>query len=510
MAPTPWQKRIPLTWVRIFMAIVSAQRLRFSQLGILAMVLLATGCGKDGSGGTAGNLSGLSNDESQESSVMRAITEEIRAADERIRHDNTSAAAYADRGQAYARRGDLAQAIEDLNEAVRLDPKLARAYAWRSLCFCRQGDLDQAERDADRTISLEPEKADGYFARATAHDAQSKPDLALADCNQALRLAPKLARAYYLRGLLHREGRDLDQALRDVDQAIQLDHDHEPSYRLRGVIHAQRRDLSRAIVDWDTAIRLDPKSAKALFLRGIVHAKQGDQDRAIDDLKQAEALGTLGQDLVRQLRLVLSIAYYGRGVRHGVANHLTESVSDLEESLRLNPEDAVVWHDLGITLGNKGEFRKAIQAFDRAISVQVDRSANEPDVAIRPARSLTADQLAETKRVRQLAVLSNSQASLDASPAERGGAWERSHQTRPSASSDESWRLSIIDDWSYRTQRPDGESPTRESWKAALIQGAVEAAPTLLECAVQILMSRRTGDSQKAAGNRHQGAKQKR
>lgn len=60
---------------------------------------------------------------------LEAIEEEIRAANEKIKQDPKLANAYVDRGQAQARKGNLPDALEDLNEAIRLDSKLARAYA---------------------------------------------------------------------------------------------------------------------------------------------------------------------------------------------------------------------------------------------------------------------------------------------------------------------------------------------------------------------------------------------
>jgi tetratricopeptide (TPR) repeat protein len=71
-----------------------------------------------------------------------------------------------DRGLAYAKLGQLDQAILDFDEAIRIEPQLAAAYNNRGFAY---RDLDQlllAIDNLDQAISLDSEFQLAYYNRA--------------------------------------------------------------------------------------------------------------------------------------------------------------------------------------------------------------------------------------------------------------------------------------------------------------------------------------------------------
>ena len=82
-----------------------------------------------------------------------------------------------------------------MTSMLRLDPKLALAYDNRGNAYARKGDLDRALADYDEAIRLDPKLALAYYNRGNAYAKMGDPDRALADYNEAIRLDPKLRKA---------------------------------------------------------------------------------------------------------------------------------------------------------------------------------------------------------------------------------------------------------------------------------------------------------------------------
>ena len=76
--------------------------------------------------------------------------------DEAIRLDPGHAVAYADRGNIWRLRGDLARALTDLNIAVRLEPHNPTIFAKRGEVLRYRGELAEALNDFNRALTLNP------------------------------------------------------------------------------------------------------------------------------------------------------------------------------------------------------------------------------------------------------------------------------------------------------------------------------------------------------------------
>jgi len=67
--------------------------------------------------------------------------------------------AYNNRGNTYARRGNLDKAVLDYTKAIQVCPDYAQAYNNRGVASFRQGNLDQALSDYTRAIQINPDYA---------------------------------------------------------------------------------------------------------------------------------------------------------------------------------------------------------------------------------------------------------------------------------------------------------------------------------------------------------------
>ncbi len=299
-------------------------------------------------------------------------------------------AAYANRGNAYEKKGEYDRAIADYDQALRLDPKHANAYNGRGDAYNTKGEYDRAIADYDQALRLNPKDALAYIRRGNAYDNKGQYDRAIADLDQAIRFNPKDADAYYNRGLAYNNKGDYDRAIADYDQAIRLNPQHVNAYDGRGVAYNGKGEYDRAIADYDQAIRLNPRDANAYINRSLACNNKGDYDRAIADTTSAmeldpkkanaydyrgdayKAKGDYGRaiaDYTKSIELDLKNATYlnDRGNAYYAKGEYDRAITDYDQAIRLDPKYALAYYNRGSAYTSKGEYDRAITDYDQAI-----------------------------------------------------------------------------------------------------------------------------------------------
>ena len=132
------------------------------------------------------------------------------------------AAAFYNRGNAQAAKGDHPAAIADYDEAIKLEPKNARAYNNRGTSRSDNGEIDQAIEDFSAAIKQDARFASAYFNRANAYAAKGETARALEDYASAIKLNRRNVNAYIARGALLLASGETARARADMRQAATL------------------------------------------------------------------------------------------------------------------------------------------------------------------------------------------------------------------------------------------------------------------------------------------------
>lgn len=244
--------------------------------------------------------------------------ERIRFYTEAIRLQPAFPEAYNNRASAYQAKGQIAEALADLDEAIRLKPNYATAYYNRGITRYDKGDLAGALKDYDEAIRLKPGYLDVGHEPSNADDGENaeaitdideviperpnygiaynnrgiarydKGDIrgALADFNEAIRLMPNLAAAWFNRANLYHDKGNLDRALADYDQAIRLRSRHAIALNNRGLTRKSLGDITGAIADYDAAIELKPSVPDTYYNRAQARRANAQYAAAITDLEK--------------------------------------------------------------------------------------------------------------------------------------------------------------------------------------------------------------------------------
>jgi tetratricopeptide (TPR) repeat protein len=183
------------------------------------------------------------------------------------------AAAYHHRGQAFAAKGNLDQAISDISAGIRLDSKSAYRWQARGELYARQGKYQQAITDFTEAIRKDPTpRAFRFQSRAEAYQGLGDLTRAIADYDEAIRLDTE-ARwfRFYARANALRDAGQYDRALVDYGTALKLEPTKAWVLVDRGRTYAKMGRPEAARNDFDSALRLDPANEQKL--RPIIEAE---------------------------------------------------------------------------------------------------------------------------------------------------------------------------------------------------------------------------------------------
>jgi lipoprotein NlpI len=156
------------------------------------------------------------------------------------------AAAYYNRGNAHAAKGDQAAAIADYDEAIKLEPKNARAFNNRGTAHSDKGEFDAAIEDFGAAIKHDARFASAYFNRANAYAANSEADRAIADYTTAIKHNRRNVNAYIARGALHLAAGAAAKAQADMKLAARLERRN--AYAVLWQDIAERRGKQKGVL----------------------------------------------------------------------------------------------------------------------------------------------------------------------------------------------------------------------------------------------------------------------
>ena len=239
-----------------------------------------------------------------------------------------TASDYALRGQARLARGELANALSDLDAAIRLDPDSADDHLIRARILLADKQPDAALGDLDKALTLDPKNLDALLLRASLRyrkrgDAGVASDIAAAqklapagsmqsrsiaslyiamdEPAKALPLLDAWIRAHeadsslgsalnercWARALANQS---LDDALRDCREAIKRDGDRAAYLDSLGMVYLRMGNNAEAIKAYQQALAQSPHAAWSHYGLGLAELHSGHTDAGEAELATARSL----------------------------------------------------------------------------------------------------------------------------------------------------------------------------------------------------------------------------
>lgn len=149
------------------------------------------------------------------------------------------------------------------------------------------------------------------------------------------------------------------ESIAELREAVKLRPDSAAAYNSLGMALSRFLETGEARAAFENAIRLDPNMAGAHVNLSMILAQSGESELAAQHLDRAIQIegGT-----PRAAR-----AHYLRAAIHRERNELEAACTDLEQAVRLRPDYATAWSELGVVRRSLLDEAGALRAFEQAV-----------------------------------------------------------------------------------------------------------------------------------------------
>jgi superkiller protein 3 len=359
--------------------------------------------------------------------------------DEAVKYDENNAAAFAKIGEIHDARGRTAEAIANYEKALAIDPELSALYVPLGLAYMQAGNnakaevfLAKAEGDGIdaselRSIRLarlvEDAKYDEALAmienappgqndpatieyqRGAVYDRMNKPGEAVAAYKRSVAANPSNSSAWYDMGVAYYNTGDYENALVAYQETVKIEPENTRAHANLASVYRQLMRYADANVHYRLAepgFKNDPNHYSEW---GYCLGKANEWDKAVVRLTTARQLSPDPLDLTN-----LGWGYYNAAQIDKANKNEEEAAKKLElgrtalqAAVEQNPDSQAAHLNLGATHNALGDFDAAVNAINRALSLQNDWviAINQLGMAYRGSGDLSS-ALAQFQRVSAL------------------------------------------------------------------------------------------------------------
>lgn len=281
-------------------------------------------------------------------------------------------------GTAHLRQGELEAARLDFEEALRTEGDCYQALNNIGLCYMRQGQLDKAADQFRRALKINPTYIGSLNNLGIVNYLQGHFEDAAIFYQQALSLSHnKDAEIHTNLANALRDKGDNAGAIDHYRQSIKLQPDYAPAYNNLGLTLLSLHREQEAAVEVTKAVKLKPNYAEAYYNLGLIR-------KALNQAAEAKAAFTESlkyetnptyAEATRKIVRDLSISpgaeeHLNRGYALLEKNDWSAAEAEFQAALKIAPDKAVAWNNLGLACAQQRKQREAITAYNKAIALK--------------------------------------------------------------------------------------------------------------------------------------------
>lgn len=250
--------------------------------------------------------------------------------------------------------------------SLQLSAQTYDEYISQAMDAIETDSLAKAEMFFKEALKLEPANIKNALLFSNLGTIQrriGKKKEALEAYSLALNLTPYSITILLNRASLYLEMDMLDKAYLDYCNVIDLDAKNKEALQFRAYVYMRRRQYMEARLDYQRLLAEEPGNKTARVGIAMVNQKDKRYREALDELNR------LITDYPRDVSLLKA-----RAELEVEMNSLELALLDLEEAVRITPNDAdiyVMCGEIYLTLGKK---REAYAAFEKAVELGIPRS----------------------------------------------------------------------------------------------------------------------------------------
>jgi len=295
-------------------------------------------------------------------------------------------------GLALADRDKIDEAIDHYLNSLQLDPNYTEAHNNLGVARSKQGHTEEAIKHYHKALQIDPDYAKAHNNLGVALSKQGHTEEAIKHYRKAQQLNPKDDKVQNNLGReLFKQGR-INEAIEYYRKALQINPDYPEAQFNWGAALASQGRSNQAINHFHIALQLDPDSAEAHNNLGGELLRQGKTDEALAHITAAlgldpglaEAHSNMGVLLMQKGKIEAAISHFREALRINPDLSLAdanlkkalaiqkslEQTAMIQQAIKNNPDDPVLYFEMGNIYLGQGEISKAIGQFKNALKIQ--------------------------------------------------------------------------------------------------------------------------------------------
>ena len=283
------------------------------------------------------------------------------------------------------RNGYYNAALTITDSAIVISPDVADVYFLRGRVFTKLARLNEAEAAYRTVLSLDPNYQGAWFNMGTNSIRQDDLPAAIAHYKSELLLYPS-ARTMVQIGRAYADLGKIDSATFAYEEAIRTDGKNAAAHMRLGHLYKDSGDITKAIEYATSGLNLDPENLDYKYVMGSLLLLNGEPEVSLPYFQAVTSKRpwhywshhNLGQALYRIGNEAESQHYMD------MAKELQKGIQEVENWRNLanmNPDQLMLWVNLGNSLKNMGRIQEAKDAYLVAISLSPMSFALQNNIA---------------------------------------------------------------------------------------------------------------------------------
>ena len=283
------------------------------------------------------------------------------------------------------RNGYYNAALTITDSAIVISPDVADVYFLRGRVFTKLARLNEAEAAYRTVLSLDSNYQGARFNMGTNSIRQNDLPAAIAHYKSELLLHPS-ARTMVQIGRSYADLGKIDSAAFAYEEAIKTDGENAAAYMRLGHLYKDSGDVTKAIEYVTSGLNLDPENLDYKYVMGSLLLLNGEPEVSLPYFQAVTSKRpwhywshhNLGQALYR-------IGNEAEGQHYmDMAKELQKGIQEVENWRNLanmNPDQLMLWVNLGNSLKNMGRIQEAKDAYLVALSLSPMSFALQNNIA---------------------------------------------------------------------------------------------------------------------------------
>ena len=309
-----------------------------------------------------------------------------------LKIDPERAEIYNNLGNIYLQRGENSHAFEMYEKAVELNENIWNAYFSIGKHYYEMKRFEDAEKQFRNVVRLKPDHVDSRLVLADIYGRKGDFEMAEEEYKKLLELdygSPVVHKDF---GMLYAKNRMFKKGLEELKISLELLDGNEINIRIpkvvakdlsfhfeeftklraeifntMGNIYSMSRDFEKALEMYLNVKKISPDFPQIDYNTGITYFSMKKWVEAKDMLGAAKNKNEKNID-----------ATYYLAIAHGNIGNIDESVKLLKEVIRLNPDYAPAYKDLGVLyLYKLKDVKSGVEYLERSLRISPDQPEAE-------------------------------------------------------------------------------------------------------------------------------------